>query len=58
MERSTLPDHDERMKVARALAGWHLGYSSWADHIIAAYVDPERARAELAHAKREAGVEP
>jgi hypothetical protein len=51
IEAAKLPDHEERMRVARSVAGWHLGYSSWADQIIAAYCNPEYAREELAREK-------
>jgi hypothetical protein len=36
-------DHDRRMAAARRFAGWHLGYSVWADSIIEAYENPDAA---------------
>jgi hypothetical protein len=39
-----LPDrHEERMRVARRWSRWHLGDSSWADHIMGAYLYPDGA---------------
>jgi hypothetical protein len=35
------PDHAERMRQARARSQWELGDESWADVILAAYLDPE-----------------
>jgi hypothetical protein len=37
------PDHDRRMAAARQYATWYLGTPSWADSIIAAYLNPEAA---------------
>ncbi len=42
----TLPlpdDHDDRIRVARKVAGWHLGDAEWADLILIAYFDPAMA---------------
>jgi len=36
-----------RIEAARDVAGWHLGYRSWADKIIRAYKDPKQALADL-----------
>jgi hypothetical protein len=47
----TVPDHEDRMAAAREWAQWHLGYSSWADQIVNAYLDPGLARAELRASK-------
>lgn len=40
------PDHEERMRYARAVAQWHLGDPSWASTIITAYMTPTVADAE------------
>lgn len=37
-------DHEQRMEVARDIAGWHLGDPSWAGEILYAYFNPERAK--------------
>lgn len=34
------PDHERRMVLARRFAQWHLGYSSWADELMTAYLTP------------------
>lgn len=45
-----LPDHDERMRAAEALAQWHLGSRGWGGLIVGAYPHPvetmENLRAE------------
>lgn len=33
--------HEAGLKAARAYAGWHLGYRSWADNIVNAYLNPQ-----------------
>lgn len=38
-------DDTARLAAARRLAGWLLGDPGWADRIIRAYADPDRARA-------------
>jgi hypothetical protein len=43
-----LPDHDERLKAAHARAEWELSDATWADKIIAAYLDPDTDTAQLA----------
>lgn len=43
-----LPDHEQRLRQARARAEWELGEASWATMIVDAYCDPERDAAELA----------
>lgn len=48
MKPQKLPHHDERLAIARQVAGWHLGYPSWADKFIAAYCNPDQAREALA----------
>jgi hypothetical protein len=40
-------DHDERMKVAREYARWHLGYADWGSLLVNAYLNPDKARKEL-----------
>lgn len=40
-------DHEERMAVARRVAGWELGSGSWADRLISAYLWPDEARENL-----------
>lgn len=39
-----LPDHEERMTVARARAQWELGDPSWAAVIVRAYPRPDEDR--------------
>ena len=34
--------NEEGLKAARAFAQWHLGYPSWGDSIVDAYLNPER----------------
>lgn len=46
-EQAEIPTHEERLAVARKYAGWHLGYSSWADNIVRAYLHPEVVAKEL-----------
>ena len=41
------PDHDERLRVARRGAQWELGDPSWADVILAAYMNPDKATEDL-----------
>ena len=41
------------MEAARAVAGWHLGYRSWADTLIDAYLNPEEALENLRAEKAE-----
>ena len=43
----------EGQRVAREYARWHLGYSEWADSIIYAYLNPEKAAERLREAKKE-----
>jgi hypothetical protein len=45
------PD-ENGLRAARAVAGWHLGYPSWADKLIGAYLNPEVA---LENLRREQG---
>lgn len=52
-EPSTPHTHDEGLRAARAVAGWYLGYQSWADQLIDAYLDPDEALRKLAVAKGE-----
>lgn len=42
------PEHDARLAAARARAGYELGDPSWADLIVAAYLDPTADAAALA----------
>jgi hypothetical protein len=51
----TVMPEQKGIQAARAVAGWHLGYRSWADTLVDAYLNPERALANLA---REKGEEP
>lgn len=37
----------EGLSAARAVAQWHIGDHYWADKIITAYLNPERARTAL-----------
>lgn len=39
----TLPAHEYRLGIARAVAEYHLGDDEWADSLIAAYCNPEQA---------------
>jgi hypothetical protein len=41
------------LRAARAVAGWYLGYASWADQIIGAYLNPEEALKNLRREKGE-----
>jgi hypothetical protein len=45
-------DHPERLAVAQQIAAWELGDGSWADLIVAAYLNPEAADARLAREMR------
>lgn len=45
-EKSKTPN-TEGLAAARAVAGWHLGYPGWADTLIAAYLNPAAALAQL-----------
>lgn len=38
---------EDGLKAARRYAGWHIGDPVWADYIIRAYLNPERANDEL-----------
>lgn len=44
---------EEGLRAARAIAGWYLGYSSWADKIIGAYLNPDEALKNLRREKGE-----
>jgi hypothetical protein len=45
---TSLPVVDEAgIAAARRYAGWHLGYRSWADNIVHAYLHPEQTNREL-----------
>lgn len=35
------------LAAAKRLAGWELGYSSWAEIIIDAYLNPDEANARM-----------
>lgn len=48
--------HEDGMKAARAYAGWYLGYPSWADNIINAYLNPQKAMDELERAQERKGA--
>lgn len=37
----------EGYKAARLYAQWHLGYASWVDQILSAYLNPETAKERL-----------
>lgn len=37
----------EGLSAARAVSQWHIGFSSWADILIHAYLNPEKALAAL-----------
>ena len=39
--------NEEGLKAARRFAQWHLGYPSWADQVIYAYLNPDDANYEL-----------
>lgn len=41
-------DHAARLAAAQRIAEWELGDPSWADVIVAAYLNPDQAAAELA----------
>jgi hypothetical protein len=43
----------EGMRVARAVAQWHLGYGYWAEKLVGAYLNPEAAEASLRREKGE-----
>lgn len=47
----------EGMRAARAVAQWHLGYTSWADLIVNAYLNPEAAMVTLEREKSSCGVQ-
>lgn len=49
--RMSQDEHEERLSAARAVSGWELGSPSWASKIIAAYMNPDAARRELAEAR-------
>lgn len=40
-------DHERGLKIARRLSAWEIGTPSWADLLIAAYLDPAAAEAKL-----------
>lgn len=40
---SKTAQHEAGLRAARRYAGWHLGYQSWGDNIIHAYLNPEAA---------------
>lgn len=42
------------LEAARAVARWELGYPDWADRLIGAYLDPERALRILEANKQDA----
>ena len=41
-------EHDRGCTAARKLAAYYIGDASWADMIIEAYLEPEKAEQELA----------
>jgi hypothetical protein len=41
------------LEAARQVAGWHLGYRSWADTLVEAYLNPEEALENLRAEKAE-----
>lgn len=45
-------DNEEGMRAARAVSQWHIGDRSWADAILDAYFNPERAMKNLALEKQ------
>lgn len=44
-------------RVARLWAQWHLGSPTWADNILFAYNNPEKALADLNAKRAEYGLE-
>lgn len=44
----------EGIRAARAVAVWHLGYGSWADTLVRAYLNPKEALERLEREKEEA----
>jgi hypothetical protein len=46
-------DHAERLEVARRVAAWHIGDDTWADMILEAYLDPDRAAEDLEAEQRD-----
>lgn len=50
-QNSTLDE--EGLRAARAVAGWYLGYQSWADTLIGAYLNPQEAMENLRREKGE-----
>lgn len=40
-------DHHQRLYVARAVALWYIGDGEWADLIVDAYLNPNKAKKEL-----------
>ena len=45
------PTDEERMRVARKVAQWHLGSADWANLIVTAYLSPELAEKNLREEK-------
>jgi hypothetical protein len=54
----TLPDHDERMRVAERVAGWYLGDRGWAGMLVGAYLNHEEAAKNLGREMEARGVAP
>lgn len=52
-DRPTVEPDTRGINAARAVAHWRLGYGSWADTIIDAYLNPERALENLRLEKAE-----
>lgn len=42
-----MTNNERGLRVARRYAQWHIGDSTWADAIIDAYLNPDRAEQEL-----------
>ena len=47
-------DHNERMRAARRVSHWYLGYSDWADMLVGAYMNPVDALEALRRDKQDA----
>lgn len=47
VEVQVLPDHQDRMVVARRVSKWHIGDSAWAHVIVGAYLNPDNAQRAL-----------
>lgn len=43
--------NEKGLRAARAVAQWHIGDPSWANLIVDAYLNPERAIEQLAREK-------